>query len=46
LNLPNDWDHIGRALVCAINDFSHRLLARRVNLWVAERSATRFSGQR
>jgi hypothetical protein len=28
LNLPDDWDHIGRALVCAVNNFSYRLLAR------------------
>ena len=44
LNLPHDRDHIGRALVCVVNNFSCRLLARLVNLWVAERNATRLSG--
>jgi hypothetical protein len=44
LNLPHDRDHIGRALVGAVNNFSCRLLARLVNLWVAERNATRLSG--
>jgi hypothetical protein len=43
LNLPNDRDHIGRALVCAVNNFSYRLLARLANLWIAERNATRLS---
>jgi hypothetical protein len=42
LNLPNDRDHIGRALVCAVNNFGYRLLARLTNLWVAERNATRL----
>ena len=44
LNLPDDRDHIGRALVCAVNDFSYRLLARLADPWVAERNATRLSG--
>jgi hypothetical protein len=41
--LAHDRDHIGRALIGAVNDFSYRLLARLVNLWVAERNATRLS---
>ena len=44
LNLPHDRDHIGRALVGAVNNFSYRLLARLADLWVAERNATRLSG--
>jgi hypothetical protein len=40
---PHDRDHVGRALVCAVNNFSYRLLARLVNHWVAERNATRLS---
>ena len=40
LNLPHDRDDIGRALVCAVNNFSYRHLARLIDLWVAECNAT------
>jgi hypothetical protein len=40
LNLPHDRDHIGRALVCAVNNFAYRPLARLTNLWIPERNAT------
>jgi hypothetical protein len=40
LNLPHDRDHIGRALVCAVNNFSYRHLARLIDLLVAECNAT------
>ena len=43
-NLPNDRDHVGRPLVCAVNNFSYRLLARFVDLWVTERNTARLSG--
>jgi hypothetical protein len=39
LNLSNDRNHIGRALVCAVNIFSYRPLARLANLWIPERNA-------
>jgi hypothetical protein len=45
LNLPHDRDHIGCALVCAVNNFSYRLLARLVDLWVAERNAPGVSSR-
>jgi hypothetical protein len=44
LNLPHDRDHIGGALVCTVNDFSSRPLARLVDLWIAYRNAARLSG--
>jgi hypothetical protein len=43
LNLPHDWDHIGRALVCAVNNLSYRPLARLANLWIPECNATRLA---
>jgi hypothetical protein len=35
---------IGGALVCAVNNFSYRPLARLADLWVTERNITRLSG--
>jgi hypothetical protein len=47
LKLSNDRDHVGRALVCAVNNFRYRPLARLVNLWVAVRNAlTRITALR